>query len=211
MKFFRYDSAFWSAMERVFDWMVVNLLWLVTSLPIVTVGASTAALTEVSRRMALGEDPPVFQSYCRAWARHWKTATALWAVLVVAAGWLLLSLRICFAAGSVWFLPVAAVEGALLFVVVISIPYALQLCSRSQPGIRGILKQAAVAALKHLPWSVVLAVLAWAPWAITLWVPQALVYWLLFWLFFGVGCLSFLQQKVFARLEKDEGSGVLDS
>ena len=211
MKFFRYDSGFWSAMERVFDWMVLNLLWLVTSLPVVTVGASTAALTEVSRRMALGEEPFVFKSYFRAWAKHWKTATALWAMLAVTAGWLLLSLRICFVAGSAWFLPVAVVEGALLFAVVLSIPYALRLCTQSRQGIREIVKQAVVAALRHLPWSVVLAVVAWAPWVVTLLVPQALPYLLLFWLFLGVGSLSFLQQKVFERLEKAEPSGLLNS
>lgn len=176
MKFFRYDSGFWSAMERVFDWMVLNLLWLVTSLPLVTVGVSTAALTEVSHRMEQGEELPVFKSYFKAWAKHWKTATALWAMLVVAAGWLLLSLRICFVAGSAWFLPVAV-----------------------------------VAALRHLPWSVVLALVAWTPWAITLLVPQALPYLLLFWLFLGVGSLSFLQQKVFDRLAKAETSGLLNS
>ena len=211
MKFFRYDSGFWSAMEHVFDWMVLNLLWLVTSLPLVTVGVSTAALTEVSRRMEQGEELPVFKSYFKAWAKHWKTATALWAMLVVAAGWLLLSLRICFVAGSAWFLPVAVVEGALLFVVVLSIPYALLLCTQSQLGIREIVKQAVVAALRHLPWSVVLALVAWTPWAITLLVPQALPYLLLFWLFLWVGSLSFLQQKVFDRLAKAETSGLLNS
>lgn len=204
MKFFRYDSGFWSAMERVFDWMVLNLLWLVTSLPLVTVGASTAALTEVSRRMEQGEEPPMFKSYFKAWAKHWKTATALWAMLVAAVSWLLLSLRICFVAGSVWFLPVAVVEGALLFVVVLSIPYALLFCTQSRLGICEMVKQAVVAALRHLPWSVVLALVAWTPWVITLLVPQALPYLLLFWLFLGVGSLSFLQQKVFDRLAKAE-------
>lgn len=209
MKFFRYDSGFWSAMERVFDWMLLNLLWLVTSLPLVTIGASTAALTEVSCRMTCGEDPAVLKGYFKAWARHWKKATALWALLVVAAGWLLLSLRICFVAGSVLFLPVAVVEGALLFVVVLSIPYALHLCIRSEWGIRETVKQAAVAALKHLPWSVVLALLGMGPWAVTLLVPQALPYLLLFWLFLGVGCIAFLQQKVLGRLEQAEAAEVL--
>lgn len=211
MKFFRYDSGFWSAMERVFDWMLLNLLWLVTCLPIVTIGASTAALTDVSYRMAHGEDPAMFKSYFKAWVKHWKTATTLWVLLVMVVGWLLLSLRICFAAGSVLFLPVAVVEGALLFVVVLSIPYALHLFIRSHLGIRETVKQATVAALKHLPWSVVLAVLGGAPWGITLLLPQALPYLLLFWLFLGVGCLSFLQQKVFEQLEKGEAPRLLDS
>lgn len=211
MKFFRYDSDFWSAMERVFDWMLLNLLWLVTCLPILTIGASTAALTDVSYRMAHGEDPAVFKSYFKAWARHWKTATILWGLLVMAAGWLLLSLRICFVAGSVLFLPVAVVEGSLLLVVVLAIPYALHLLVRSGLEIRETARQAVVAALKHLPWSVVLAVLGWAPWVITLLLPQALPYLLLFWLFLGAGCLSFLQQKVFEQLEKDEAPGLLSS
>lgn len=209
MKFFRYDSGFWSAMERVFDWMLLNLLWLVTCLPIVTIGASTAALTEVSCRMAHADDPAVFKSYFKAWVRHGKRATVLWGLLVVAVGWLVLSLRICFVAGSVLFLPVAVVEGALLFVVVLSIPYALYFCTRTGSGLREVVKQAGLAALRHLPWSVVLALLGEGPWAVTVLVPQALPYLLLFWLFLGVGCISFLQQKVLDRLEQAETPGIL--
>lgn len=209
MKFFRYDSGFWSAMERVFDWMLLNLLWLVTCLPIVTIGASTAALTEVSGRMAHGDDPAVFKSYFKAWVRHGKRAIVLWGLLVVVVGWLVLSLRICFVAGSVLFLPVAVVEGALLFVVVLSIPYALYFCTRTGSGLREVVKQAGLAALRHLPWSVVLALLGEGPWAVAVLVPQALPYLLLFWLFLGVGCISFLQQKVLDWLEQAETPGIL--
>lgn len=198
-------------MERVFDWMLLNLLWLITSLPLITIGASTAALTEVTRQMAHGEDPAVFKGYFKAWAKHWKKASALWGILVVAAGWLLLSLRVCFAAGSVWFLPVAVVEGALLFVTVLTAPYVWAFAIRPEPGIGETVRQSVTAALKHLPWSVVLALLGCGPWAVTLLVPQALPYLLLFWLFFGVGCIAFVQRKIFDHLEKPAVTGLLDS
>lgn len=199
MKFFRYDSGFWSVMERIFDWMLLNLLWLVTSLPLLTLGASTAALADVTRQMVRGDDPAVLKGYFRAWAKHWKKASALWGLTVLALGWLLLSLRVCFVAGNA-FLPVAVVEGALLFAAVLSLPYGVALCLHPDMGVFEIIKQAVIAALKHLPWSVVLAVLGGAPWAVTLLVPQALPYLLLFWLFLGVGCIAYLQRRILDRL-----------
>ena len=44
MKFFNYDSPFWSFMSRIADLVIVNILWLVFCIPVFTIGASTAAM-----------------------------------------------------------------------------------------------------------------------------------------------------------------------
>ena len=75
MKFFRYDSGFWSVTGKIFDLMVLNVLWFLTSLPIVTMGAASAALSSVTMRMARGEEPPLLRSYFSAFAANWKRAT----------------------------------------------------------------------------------------------------------------------------------------
>ena len=42
--FFNYDNPIWRFMGRLGDMIVLNLLWLVCSIPVVTIGASTTAL-----------------------------------------------------------------------------------------------------------------------------------------------------------------------
>lgn len=211
MRFFRYDSSFWPAMERIFDWMLLNLLWLVTSLPLLTIGASTAALTDVTRQMVRGEGPAILKSFFQAWGRSWKKASALWGLLAAAAAWLCLSIRICLGAGEALFLPVAVMEGSLLLVVLLSAPYLFAFCVERDQSLTRIVKAAVFSALKHLPWSVLLAALVLVPAAATLLVWQALPWLFSFWLFLGVGSIAFLQRKIFDRLERTAGPGPLEA
>ena len=44
MKLFNYDSPFWSFMSRLADLIILNLLWIVFCIPVVTIGASTTAM-----------------------------------------------------------------------------------------------------------------------------------------------------------------------
>ncbi len=60
------------------DLIFLNLLWLLCSLPLVTVGASTSALYAVCLKKATGESPPVFRAFFHHFKQNFKQATALW-------------------------------------------------------------------------------------------------------------------------------------
>lgn len=200
MKFFGYGSRFWTGMEQVFDWMALNLLWFVTSLPVVTIGASTAALADVMAHRALGEEPGVLKSYFSAWKRCWKKATALWGLLLVTMGWLLFSLRICFVSGAAVLLPVAVVQSGLLLIAILSASYLFALCLHTDWNLSQTIRAALFGTLKNLPWSVLLAAIALVPPLLTLYLPQFFAGMLLFWIFFGVSALAVLQRRIFDHM-----------
>jgi hypothetical protein len=64
-------------LDRVADLMILNLLFLATSLPIVTLGASLTALSGTAMRIARGESESTSGDYLRALrasVRHSKAA-----------------------------------------------------------------------------------------------------------------------------------------
>lgn len=73
-KIFSMQGSLWKFMERVTTVVVVNILVVLTSLPVVTIGASLAAGYEV-----LLTDPhdeyPVVRRYFEAFRKNWKAAT----------------------------------------------------------------------------------------------------------------------------------------
>ncbi|OZG51068.1 YesL family protein [Pseudoscardovia suis] len=77
--FFSYDSPFMRGLEWIVDVIWVNILLVVTSLPIITVGAALAASNDSLRRIREGE-AHVTRMYFRAFASNFGKATALWAV-----------------------------------------------------------------------------------------------------------------------------------
>lgn len=91
---FEYDSPFMRGMEWIVDVIWVNVLLVVTSLPVVTVGAAQTAAMESLRRIREGEGH-VTRMYMRSFASNFGRATALWAVFgptgaLLAYSWIIL-------------------------------------------------------------------------------------------------------------------------
>ena len=82
MKLFSYDSKFSQIMLKLCCGCYLNLLWIVCSLPVITAGAATAALYDVTLRLAREEDPPVTTRFFKAFRENFRQATILWLILL---------------------------------------------------------------------------------------------------------------------------------
>lgn len=84
MKFFSYDSTFSQVILRLAGSCCLNVLWLICSLPVVTLGASTAALYSVTLKLVEGDDGHIVQRFFRAFRENFRQATVLWLILLAA-------------------------------------------------------------------------------------------------------------------------------
>jgi uncharacterized membrane protein YesL len=67
-------------LEHIDYWssiLLVNLLWVVCSLPLVTMPAATAGLFAVTARMVRGQPLNVYHTFFEAMREHWKMSTVL--------------------------------------------------------------------------------------------------------------------------------------
>ena len=60
----------------------LNFLWLVCSLPVFTAGAATAALYDVTLRIAREEEPPLTTRFFKAFLENFRQATTVWLILL---------------------------------------------------------------------------------------------------------------------------------
>lgn len=81
--FLRYDSKFSDVMHHVVFFIIVNVLWLLCCLPVVTAGAATTSLFYCMRKYRREKDPACWRVFFRAFSENWKQATAVWIVLLV--------------------------------------------------------------------------------------------------------------------------------
>ena len=54
--FFNYDNPIWRFIGRLGDMVVLNILWIICSIPIITIGASTTALYYCTLKIVRNED-----------------------------------------------------------------------------------------------------------------------------------------------------------
>ena len=69
--------------------MVLNGIFILFSLPIITIGASSTALYAVTLKMVRNEDDGIYSGFIQAFKRNLKQSTLIWIVFLVA-GFILL-------------------------------------------------------------------------------------------------------------------------
>lgn len=80
---FHYDNPVWRFIGKFFDVMVLNLLWVICSIPIVTVGASTTAVYYVTMKLVRDENDSVVKAFFRSFKENFKQATVIWLILLL--------------------------------------------------------------------------------------------------------------------------------
>ena len=134
MKILSYDSKFSQLLLKLCYACYLNLLWLVCSLPIVTVGASTTALYYSCLKIVRDEDSHVGACFFRSFRENFKQATALWLILLglglflAGDGYIVYHLRQSAegAMAVVWTLILAMViAGAIVYVIVLEYVFPL--------------------------------------------------------------------------------------
>lgn len=84
MKFFSVDSPLYRFLSKLLDVIRLNFLWIIFSVPLVTIGASTVAALSVALKMADDEEGYIGRSFLKAFRENWKQGTALWLITAVA-------------------------------------------------------------------------------------------------------------------------------
>lgn len=75
---FNPENKFWNFMGKITDVALMSILWLITSLPIFTIGASTAAFYTFTLDAIADEEGNVWHCYFSAFREHFKKSTILW-------------------------------------------------------------------------------------------------------------------------------------
>lgn len=111
---FDYDSPVVRFLNKGADLLILNLLFLISCVPVVTIGAAITAMYSVNLHSVRYGDGYVFQNYTKSFMRCFKQATLAWLIMLV--GWVLIYIDVQF-----W----SAAEAGMLTKVMIAVSYAI--------------------------------------------------------------------------------------
>lgn len=127
MKFFSVDSPLYRFITKLWDMVQLNFLWLLCSLPIVTIGASTVAACTVTLKMAEDTEGYIGRSFFKAFKENLKGGIPLGLLGLVAVYAVYLDFQFWNATESVGFLIMGIVAA---FVFTMGFIYAFPLMAR---------------------------------------------------------------------------------
>lgn len=115
------NSKFSIFMTRVFDLFVLNMLFLLSSIPFVTIGTASTSVYYITLKMAAGTDTYIVKPYFKVFKENFKKSTIVWCITALIGVVLLMdfhletyipgtfkvdsALYICHHNGSICFLP----------------------------------------------------------------------------------------------------------
>ena len=80
--FFNYDNPVWRFIGKFGDLIILNILWLVCSIPVITIGASTTAVYYVTLKLARDDDGYTIRSFFKSFKENFKQSTVIWLILL---------------------------------------------------------------------------------------------------------------------------------
>lgn len=84
-RLFNLDNPVMQFLSRIFDLIMLNLIFIIFSIPIITMGASLSALYYVALKLVRGEEPYIWRNFFKAFRQNIKQATFIWVILLLAA------------------------------------------------------------------------------------------------------------------------------
>lgn len=203
MKFFNYDSPIMQFLSRVTDIIILNILFIVCSLPVITIGASATALYSVTLKMVKNEESYIFSSFFSAFKNNFKHSTVSWLILLGTGIIIWVDYHVLSVSdGSLARIISAALIPVCVFLVLIAL-YIFPFIARFENTIRNSWKNAFLISIAQLPYTVLLLLILALAVAFTLFVNFQITGFVWFVMgFSGLAYLnSFLLRRAFRRFE----------
>lgn len=181
MQIFSPDSEVMEFLSKVTDFIILNLLTVLCSIPIITIGAAHTAKFYTSMKIVRGEEPSVVKSYFKSFRENFSQVTVAWLIvllvgLILAFDWY----NVLYGRAASMPILLKAALGVLSFVVW-SVAYCMfPFEARYKVTLKELFKASMVMALLNFPRMVLIFIVTFLPYIICAWyIEWGLAIWLL--------------------------------
>ena len=206
MKGFSYDGPIMSFLSRVADILMLNILTLIFSIPLITIGAATTAAHYTALKMRR-EEGHVWSSFWKSFKENLGQSTGIWLIFVVY--WLVsvMSYNIAVQMGGTVATLVQGVIMATLILSAFLYAWVMPLQARFINPIKGTFKNAFYMSFKHFFRTLLMALLNLLPVGLLVVIiffigMRGLGIWLLFGIAAPIYWCAMTYDKVFEKLEE---------
>lgn len=211
-RIFDMNNKFFGFMSKVADLCILNIICVVCCIPVITAGASITAMYYVTLKMVRNEEAYIVRSFFKSFKQNFKQATIINLIMLLIGLVLYVDLNVSKAmqggAGQIFHV----IFMALVLIYFILFLYVYPVLARFYNTIKNTIKNALFMAIRHLPYTVVMVLIAVCPLLLLL-VKSYQIQSTLFVLFLLMGfaliayCNSYFLAKIFDNYMPKEEAG----
>ncbi len=206
-KLFSLDSPLFRFLEKVADFFIVNALFALCSLPVITAGAALTAAFKVMQNMVMDNEQPIVKSFFKTFKNDFKQSTLLWLIVLGVLAFLIFDLLVVYfnLQGSIA-LVLYVFLGVCSVVTLGSAVFSFQMIARYENPLKQHLRNGFFLAIGNLPRTVVILAVLAIPFFFLFVNPTFFFNILPFWAIMGMSILFYnatrLLRPIFLKLEE---------
>lgn len=205
MEFLHPESKFMEMLNKITDMMILNVIFIITSIPMITLGASMTALYAVTLKLAEGEDVYIVRDYFDSFRKNFRKATFLWIILLITGLIIAAETALLIAVDFQLKNLLLMVQGGLLLFYLITFIITFPLVSVSDKGVVETLKAATGVPFQRFPEAMALIALHAVPvvltWFVFMVVPQVVMLWGFVGFAYIAYLSSYMMNRIFLKME----------
>lgn len=206
---FNLDNPFMQMLSKFADMMIINILTILCSLPVITIGAAFTANHKVMQNIVMEEETPLLRAYFRSFRTNFKQATIIWLFLMVFITSVISSLILITAYFTGTFATILYVCIGIMCLIVVSVcSYLFPLMARYNNTLREHLHNASLLVIMKFNKTLLLLVLSAAPLILFMISTQLFLSSLVIWFLVGFSVLiyagNYFLKPVFLELEESQ-------
>lgn len=202
---FSVDGGLYRFLTRFWDLVKLNFMWLVFSLPIVTIGASTVAAYSVAMKMVDDEEGYVAGSFVRAFKANFRQGVIMGLIFLAATYAIYLDYEINRVSeeGSI---PLIVIGIVSVFVYVTAMLYSFPLLARYENGIVATIQNSMEISRRYFGRTLLIVALLLVEYVIFNYNTVLLCFGLLFGVSFAIFTVAAFSKRIFQEIEKEPGA-----
>lgn len=155
-RLFNIDNPIMQFISKIFDLVILNLIFVLSCIPVITIGASLSALYYVSLKMVRGEDPYIWQNFWKAFRQNFKQSTIVWVFYLLIITLIGMDFYIINSQDIVLFAVMRVCLWVVCAFLLSMFLYVFPIISHFVCTTKQALKNAAFMTMGHLPYTIIL-------------------------------------------------------
>lgn len=162
-RIFDMNNKFFRFMSMVADLCILNIICVVCCIPIITAGASITAMYYVTLKMVRNEEAYIVRSFFKSFKQNFKQATVINLIMLLIGVVLYVDLNVAKAmqGGVGQIFHIIFMAFALIYFILFL--YVYPVLARFYNTIKNTIKNALFMAIRHLPYTVIMVLIAVCP------------------------------------------------
>lgn len=161
--FFNMDNKFFVFMGRVADLIILNLVFMVCCLPIVTIGPSLTALHYVTMKMVRNEESYIVKSFFKSFKENFKQGLIINLIMLFAGFMLYMDINIVNKMSGTLYNVLFCVFMAFILLYALLFLYIYPVLAKFYNTIKNTFVNALLMSIRHLPYTLLMLVITLLP------------------------------------------------